>query len=65
MSGGVGADRKRGRKVTAPARYPINWERPHRTLRLQTPVPVLRAVDGMVRSRPVLGGLHHVYERVA
>jgi hypothetical protein len=23
MSGGVGADRKRGRKVTAPARYPI------------------------------------------
>ena len=24
MSGGVGADRKRGRKVTAPARYPID-----------------------------------------
>jgi len=23
MSGGVGADRKRGRKATAPARYPI------------------------------------------
>ncbi len=42
-----------------------NRERPHRTLRLQTPVPVLRAVDGRVRSRPVLGGLHHVYARVA
>jgi hypothetical protein len=65
MSGGVGADRKRGRKVTAPARYPINAERPHRPLRLQTPVPALRAVEGPVRSRPVLGGLHHIYERAA
>ena len=42
-----------------------NLERPHRTLRLETPVPVLRSVEGSVRSRPVLGGLHHVYERVA
>src|SRR2546425_4864360 len=42
-----------------------NLERPHRTLRLETPVPVLRGVDGSVRSRPVLGGLHHVYERAA
>ena len=65
MSGGVGADRKRARKGTAPARYPINVERPHRTLRLETPVPALRSVGGPVRSRPVLGGLHHVYERVA
>jgi hypothetical protein len=62
MSGGVGADRKRGRKVTAPARYPINRERPHRTLCLETPMPALRPVKGPVRSRPVLGGLHHVYE---
>ena len=65
MFGGVGADRKRGRKVTAPARYPINLQRPHRTLRLETPVPLQRAVEGPVRSRPVLGGLHHVYERAA
>jgi transposase InsO family protein len=42
-----------------------NLERPHRTLRLQTPVPVLRSVKGPVRSRPVLGGLHHVYDRAA
>jgi transposase InsO family protein len=42
-----------------------NVERPHRTLRLETPVPTQRAVDGSVRSRPVLGGLHHVDERVA
>ncbi len=25
MSGGVGADRKRGRRATAPVRYPIAW----------------------------------------
>jgi putative transposase len=42
-----------------------NLERPHRALRLQTPVPALHAVEGSVRSRPVLGGLHHVYERAA
>ena len=42
-----------------------NLERPHRTLRLETPVPALRAVEGSVRSRPVLGGLHHIYERAA
>jgi transposase InsO family protein len=42
-----------------------NLDRPHRTLRLETPVPALRQVNGPVRSRPVLGGLHHVYERVA
>ena len=42
-----------------------NLERPHRTLRLETPLPALRPVEGLVRSRPVLGGLHRVYERVA
>jgi hypothetical protein len=42
-----------------------NLQRPHRTLRLETPVPVLRADKGPVRLRPVLGGLHHVYERAA
>jgi hypothetical protein len=42
-----------------------NVERPHRTLRLETPLPVLRSVEGEVRSQPVLGGLHHVYERAA
>ena len=42
-----------------------NLKRSHRTLSLQTPVQVPRAVEGPVRSRPVLGGLHHVYERAA
>jgi putative transposase len=42
-----------------------NRERPHRTLHLETPVQVHRPVEGPVRSRPVLGGLHHVYERTA
>ena len=36
-----------------------NRERPHRTLHLETPVPLLRARAGPIRSRPVLGGLHH------
>jgi len=65
MSGGVGADRKRGRKVTAPARYPINQERPHRTLGLQTPEVRPRPTTGPIRSHPVLNGLHHIYERAA
>jgi hypothetical protein len=65
MSGGVGADRKRGRKVTAPARYPINQQRPHRTLGLQTPEPQSRPVTGLIQSHPVLNGLHHVYKRAA
>jgi len=42
-----------------------NQERPHRTLSLETPTPMVRARAGPVRSRPVLGGLHHVYERAA
>jgi transposase InsO family protein len=44
-----------------------NHERPHRTLGLQTPEPRVRpaAGAGAVHSRPVLNGLHHVYERAA
>jgi hypothetical protein len=42
-----------------------NLERPHRTLTLEAPVPALRAGEGSVRSRAVLGGLHHLYERAA
>jgi transposase InsO family protein len=42
-----------------------NEERPHRTLGLQTPSPVPRPMSGPIQSRPVLNGLHHVYERVA
>jgi hypothetical protein len=42
-----------------------NRERPHRTLRLETPQPAARSPSGAVRARPVLGGLHHVYARAA
>ncbi len=42
-----------------------NAERPHRSLGLQTPRPAARPEAGPVRSRPVLSGLHHVYERAA
>jgi Integrase core domain len=40
-------------------------ERPHRTLALQTPTPAVRPTVGAIRSRPVLGGLHHAYQRSA
>ena len=42
-----------------------NVECPHRTLHLAPPVPTARAPAGPIRSRPVLGRLHHRYERVA
>ncbi len=42
-----------------------NRARPHRTLRLETPLPMARPSTGPVRARPVLGGLHHEHERVA
>ncbi|MDP8923702.1 MAG: integrase core domain-containing protein [Chloroflexota bacterium] len=42
-----------------------NAQRPHRTLRLETPVPTARPSTGPIRSRTVLGGLHHTYERAA
>ncbi len=38
-----------------------NQDRPHRSLRLETPVQSRRQPHGKVLSRPVLNGLHHVY----
>ena len=40
-------------------------DRTHRTLGLQTPEPRPRPKTGPIRSRLVLNGLHHVYERAA
>jgi len=40
-------------------------DRPHRSLVLETPAPRPRQADCKVVSRPVLNGLHHVYERAA
>ncbi len=42
-----------------------NQERPHRTLKLQTPKLRVRSMTGVVHSHPVLNGLHHVYARAA
>ena len=42
-----------------------NQDRPHRTLGLQTPEQRPRPTTGPIRSRAVLNGLHHVYERAA
>ena len=42
-----------------------NQQRPHRTVRMESPVPTARAPTGPIRSRPALGGLHHRYDRVA
>jgi transposase InsO family protein len=41
-----------------------NYDRPHRTLRLQPPRPPTVTKRGPIRARPVLGGLH-LYERAA
>ena len=44
-----------------------NTDRPHRSLALEPPLPTVRSPvpTGAIRSRPVLGGLHHVYHRAA
>ncbi len=42
-----------------------NAERPHRALELGTPIHRIRPASGPIRASPVLGGLHHTYERVA
>ena len=44
-----------------------NADRPHRSLALAPPLPASRspAPHGTIRSRPVLGGLHHIYHRAA
>ena len=42
-----------------------NRDRPHRGLALASPIPSRRSRDGAVRSRAVLGGLHHAYGRAA
>lgn len=42
-----------------------NEDRPHRTLRFDSPVSQNRNREGPISRRPVLGGLHHVYARAA
>ncbi len=42
-----------------------NRDRPHRSLGLESPLPSSVRAHGRVVSRPILGGLHHVYARAA
>ncbi|TMD04206.1 MAG: DDE-type integrase/transposase/recombinase [Chloroflexi bacterium] len=42
-----------------------NRDRPHRSLGLQSPLSSSVRAGGRVVSRPILGGLHHVYARAA
>ena len=58
-------DEQHLRSVLAEYLAYYNRERPHRTLGLQTPELRPRLTIGPIRSRPVLNGLHHVYERAA
>jgi putative transposase len=53
------------RKVLAEFVDYYNHDRPHRSLGLQAPFPKPPATHGRIAVRPVLGGLHHVYERAA
>jgi len=44
-----------------------NTQRPHRSLALDPPLPTTCTpkASGRIHAHPVLGGLHHVYERAA
>ena len=42
-----------------------NTERPHRSLGLEPPLTRARLTSGSICARPVLGGLHYVYQRTA
>jgi transposase InsO family protein len=53
------------RSVLAEFTAYYNANRPHRALSLETPLPATRLRHGPIRASPVLGGLHHAYERAA
>jgi hypothetical protein len=56
------------RSVLAEFGVYYNAARPHRGLALEPPLAPRQDKSkggGRIRARPVLGGLHHVYERAA
>ncbi len=58
-------DERHLRAVLAEFTDYYNYDRPHRSLGLQCSLPSGGPVRGRVVSRPILGGLHHVYARAA
>ena len=58
-------DERHLRAVLAEFADYYNRDRPHRSLGLQSPLPGRVRAGGWVVSRPILGGLHHVYARAA
>jgi Integrase core domain len=58
-------DERHLRAVLAEFADYYNRDRPHRSLRLESPLPSSVQAHGRVVSRPILGGLHHVYARAA
>jgi putative transposase len=54
---------QRLRSVLAEFLRSSTTERPQRALRLDTPRPPARSSVGPIRSHPILGGPHHLYER--
>ncbi len=67
----IPVDERHLRAILAEYAKSYHRDRPHRALRLQTPRPQARPRAGptpalqAIRARPVLGGLHHVYEPAA
>ncbi len=58
-------DRHFGRVVAEYVRRYYNAARPHQGLDQRTPVPADRPAEGNIVALPVLGGLHHDYQRAA
>jgi transposase InsO family protein len=64
----IPVDERHLRMIVAEYVAYYNRDRPHRTLRMETPQPQERPRAGPIRelrARPVLGGLHHAYEPAA
>jgi transposase InsO family protein len=64
----IPVDERHLRLILAEFAEYYNRDRPHRALQLETPRPQQRPRAGpiqSVRARPVLNGLHHVYECAA
>jgi transposase InsO family protein len=61
----IALDERHLRTILAEYVAYYNTERPHRSLGLESPRTRGRPTNGAIRARPVLGGLHHIYQRAA